>query len=132
MEVSKRQQRRRQIGEVVAHPAVAALPFERALELFLAAQEGSGNSKETYKDYAVAIRLFCSVITALYGHTSIQQVTEADIYGWLAHLRNTPSRFGRPYKSTTIQTYCRDVSVFFHWLVDHHYLAVNPMEQVKK
>lgn len=131
MEVSKRRQRRQQIGELVAHPAVAALPFERALEVFLEAQRGSGHSDETYKDYAVVIRLFCSYMAGKHEYTAIQQVTEADIYGWLAHLRNTPNQRGQPYKSTTIQTYCRDVSVFFHWLIDHRYLAVNPMEHIR-
>ena len=131
MQQSKRQQRRQHLGAVVAHPAVTALSFERALEVFLAAQEGSGNSVETHKDYAAVIRLFYSAMTTLYGHSTMQQVTEADIYGWLAHLRSTPSQWGRPYKSTTLQTYCRNVGIFFRWLVEHRYLAVNPMEQVR-
>jgi site-specific recombinase XerD len=131
MELSKRQQRRQQIGAVVAHPAMAALTFERALEVFLAAQEGAGHSRETYRDYALALRLFWAHMARVHEYTAVQQVTEADIYGWLAHLRNTPSRRGQPYSSRSIQTYSRDVSVFFHWLAAHSYLAVNPMQQIK-
>src|SRR5215469_14207503 len=99
MEPSKRQQRRKQIGEVVVHPAVAALPFERALGVFLSAQEGAGHSRETYRDYALVLRLFWSYIARFHEYTSIQQVTEADLYGWLAHLRKTPSQRGQPYSS---------------------------------
>ena len=131
MELSKRQQRRQQIGEMVAHPAVVALPFERALEVFLAAQEGSGHSRETCSDYEVVIRLFCSFMATAQGYTAIEQVTEADIYGWLAYLRNNPNRWGQPYSSRSIQTYSRDVKVFFRWLIEHRYVAMNPMEQVK-
>src|SRR5215467_10099813 len=113
MEASKRQQRRQQLGEVVAPPAVVELSFERALEVFLAAQEGSGHSRETYRDYATVVRVFWSYMARVHGYTAVQQVSEADLYEWLAYLRHTPSKRGQPYSSRSIETYCRDVQVFF-------------------
>jgi len=61
----------------------------------------------------------------------MSQITETDILGWLSYLRNTRNKQGRPYSSRSIETYSRDVSVFFHWLVQHKHLKVNPMVQIK-
>ncbi len=62
----------------------------------------------------------------------MEQVTEGDILGWLAHLRNSLNRYGRPYSSRTIATYNRNVLTFFHWLVDHRYLTVDPTVRLRE
>jgi len=106
--------------------------FESALEAFLLANDAAGHSKETHKTYRSVVGTFLQYMTDTHKYAAIQQITEPDIIGWLAHLRKSSSMYGRPYSSRTIQTYCRDVSIFFHWLEKHQYLAVNPMGQIKE
>ncbi len=102
-----------------------------SLNAFLTAQDAAGHSKVTHEDYERTIGLFLRYMREVHNYTCIQQVTETNVLEWLAHLRNTPNRLGRPYSSRMIETYCRDVLAFFRWLVQHHYLAINPMAQVK-
>jgi site-specific recombinase XerD len=130
MGLSKRQQKAAK-GKEPTKPVAAPMTLEKALEVFLLAQNAAGHSKATYEDYERVIGLFLRYMAEMHGYTAMKQITEADIVGWLAHLRNTPNRFGRPYSSRSIETYSRDVAVFFHWLVDHNHLKVNPMGKVK-
>ena len=125
--LSKRQQKS---GKAPTEMAVMTL--EKALEVFLLAQDAARHSKETYKDYRSVIGLFLRYMADTHRYTAIKQVTEADVLGWLSYLRNTTSRLGRPYSSRTIETYSRDVMVFFRWLVEHKHLKVNPVARVKK
>ncbi len=113
-------------------PVNKQVSFEKALNAFLTAHEATGNSKETHRDYKIAVSLFIRYMLEKHSYTAVNQVCEPDILEWLAYLRNTTSRLGRPYSPRSIQTYSRDVSVFFHWLVEHKYLRVNPMEAVKE
>lgn len=129
MKVSKR--RKSGDGSVDSSTDVI-ISFEKALEAFLLAQEAAALSRMTYRDYRCVIGLFLRYMAETHGYTAIHQVTEEDVLEWLAHFHSTPSRKGRPYSSRSIETYSRDVSVFFHWLVEHHYLEVNPMAQVRK
>lgn len=128
MRVSKRWQRPE--GQVIAHPGLASTLFEAALDAFLTAQDAAGHSHETKADYKAVVGLFLRYMCETHKYTAIQQITEPDILGWLAHLRTATSSRGKPFSSRSIQTYCRDVTTFFHWLVGHNYLAVNPMANV--
>ena len=112
-------------------PVAASMTLGKALEVFLLAQNAAGHTKATYEDYERIIDLFLRYIAETHGYTVVKQITEADIVGWLAYLRDTRNKFGRPYSSRSIQTYSRDVSVFFHWLVQHTHLHVNPMGKIK-
>jgi site-specific recombinase XerD len=136
MDLSKRrrksvEQEDQETGQIVAHPAVAATTFEAALDAFLNAQNAEGHSKVTQEDYSRVLALFLRYMKDQRGHTNMQQITEGDIYDWLSHLRNNPNRLGKPHSTRTIETYSRSVVAFFNWLERHHYLAINPMAQVK-
>lgn len=128
MRMSKRWQKPE--GQVIAHPGLAATSFEAALDAFLTAQDAAGHSRETKADYSAVVGLFLRYMSETHEYTAVQQITEPDILGWLAHLRTATSTRGKPFSSRSIQTYCRDVTTFFHWLVGHNYLAVNPMANV--
>lgn len=128
MKMSKRWQKPE--GQVIAHPGVASTSFEAALSAFLTAQDAAGHSHETKADYKSVVGSFLCYVSETHHHAAIQQVTEQDILGWLAYLRTATSSRGKPFSSRTIQTYCRDVVTFFHWLLNHNYLAVNPMAKV--
>lgn len=130
MRFSKRQQNAAR--NVVVHPGVEALSFEKALAAFLEAQDASNHSRMTKSDYKTVLGIFLRYMANTHKYTSIQQITEGDILGWMAHLRNSLSSRGTPYKDTTIATYSRDVLTFFHWLVDHRYLAFDPTLQIKE
>jgi site-specific recombinase XerD len=129
MKMSKRRQNTD--GQVIAHPGIASTPFESALEAFLKAQDAAGHSKVTQDDYKRVVKPFLRYMVSERGYTYIQEITEHDIFAWLSYLRNTPNRLNKPYSSRTIETYCRNVLVFFNWLLEHHYLTVNPIAQVK-
>lgn len=129
MKLSKRRQS--ESGQITVHPAVMSTSFESALNAFLVAQDALRHSKITIEDYQRTVKLFIRYMTDKHQYTAIQQVTESDILGWLAYLRNTPNRLGRPYSSRTIETYCRNVLVFFHWLISHNYLVVDPAASIK-
>lgn len=128
----RRAYRERNSEDVIAYPLAKSLSFSKALEIFLQAQDAAFHSKETRQDYRAVISLFIRFMQDSNGYTTVQEVTEADILGWLAHLRNSANRYGRPYSSRTIETYFRDVSVFLNWLTDHKHLSVNPMTMVPK
>ncbi|MHB8600161.1 MAG: tyrosine-type recombinase/integrase [Ktedonobacteraceae bacterium] len=112
-------------------PANKQMSFESALSAFLTSHEAAGNSKETYKNYKLVVGLFINYMQEKYSYTAVSHISEKDILEWLAYLRNTTNRYGRLYSSRSVQTYSRDVSVFFHWLVQHKYLQVNPMAALK-
>jgi len=132
LEFSKRRQKEGQEQAlIVSHPLVAATTFESALNALLTAHDAVGHSKVTLEDYKRTIGLFLRYMADTHGYTHVQQITEHDVLEWLAYLRNTPNRLGRPYSSRTIETYCRTVLVFFHWLVNHNYLVVNPVVQIR-
>jgi len=133
MGLSKRQQKaaKGKKEKEPPKPVVASMTLGKALEAFLLAQNAAGHTKATYKDYERIIGLFLRYMAETHGYTVVKQITEADILGWLAHLRDTLNMFGRPYSSRSVQTYSRDVSVFFHWLVQHDHLKVNPMGKIK-
>ena len=132
-ENSKMSKRRRPKNEnASSEPVVTSMSLDKALEVFLLAQDASGNSKETIKDYKTVVGIFLRYMSEKHHYTAIKQVTEADILEWLSHLRNTSNKQGRPYSSRSIETYSRDVAAFFKWLVAHGHISVNPMEQIKR
>lgn len=128
MKLSKRRQKGD--GQIVNHPAIAATSFEAALDAFVNAQDAAGHSRVTQEDYRRVVSFFLRYMKNEHGYTNVQQITESDIFAWLSHLRNTPTRSGKPYSSRSIETYSRTVFAFFNWLTKHLYLTINPMAQV--
>ena len=129
MKLSKRQEQ--EVGHVMTYPAMASTSFETALDVFLKAQDAMGHSKVSQRSYQYAIGLFLRYMAEAHKYTTVQQITEQDVLGWLSHLRNTLNRRAQLYSSRSIETYYRDVLAFFNWLVGHHYLTVNPMAQIR-
>ena len=127
MKLSKR---RKDVAVDTTFSKANVLTLEKALDVFLKAQHAVGNSIVTQKDYKRVLGLFIRYMSAL-GHTSIDEIEEVDILEWLSHLRSMTSRRGLPLSSRSIETYSRDVSAFFRWLVQHKYLSINPMGQIK-
>jgi len=80
----------------------------------------------------VISNIFLRYIANTCGYTNINQITEADVVDWLSYLRNTTSRIGRAYSSRTIETYSRDVRIFFNWLIEHGYVKSDPMGMIEK
>src|SRR5437667_11006222 len=129
MSEEKKPSKRRQ--KVISEPVAVSMTFEKALEVFLFYQDAVRHSKATQQDYYRVLILFIRYMQETHQYTTIDQVKEADIIEWMAHLRNTTSKRGKPYSSRTIQTYTRDVAVFFNWLAEHKHLEVNSMAQIK-
>jgi site-specific recombinase XerD len=106
------------------------LPFDAALQAFLAGQDAAGHSKISAVDYKRVVGQFLRYMAREHQYTYVQQIQEQDVLEWLAYLRNTTSRLGRPYSSRSIRTYCVDVFAFFNWLYRHEYIDENPVELV--
>ncbi len=123
--------RKKKDSKASREPTVAPMTLEKALEVFLLAQDAMGNSKATLQDYKMVVGIFLRYMSETHKHTAIKQITEADVLGWLSYLRNTTNKQGKPYSSRSIETYSRDVAAFFKWLVEHKHITVNPMAQVK-
>ncbi len=102
------------------------ISFDRALEVFLQAHSGVGHSNATHGDYRCVVGLFVRYMVEERRYTFVQDVTEADVFAWLAYLRTATSKRGKPFSSRSIETYQRDVRVFFSWLVSHGHLDVDP------
>lgn len=132
MRYSKRRQDVTSPTNITELPGVGSLSFEKALSVFIDAQDSMNNSRTTKSDYKTVLGIFLRYMSDTHGYTTIQQITEADILGWLAHLRNSLSKRGQPYSSRSIATYCRGMLAFFHWLIDHRYLAVDPTFGVRE
>lgn len=131
MKLSKRRQNVT-TTKLSIEPGKPSLTFENALSAFLQAQDATGHSKATQADYKAVVTIFLRYMTDTHGYTLIQQIKETDILGWLAHLRNSNTVYGRPYSSRSILTYSRDVLTFFRWLVSHKYIGSNPAANVKE
>jgi site-specific recombinase XerD len=119
--------KRRQAG----HQEESSLSLDDALRLFLLSQGGLGHSNITSIDYKCAINLFLRYIRSEMGYSFVNEIKEEDILVWLSHLRETPSRLGRPFSSRSILAYYRDVRVFFNWLAEHGHVEVNPFAELK-
>ena len=91
-----------------------------------------GHSCLNKKDYKAVLGIFTRYMVATHGYTSIHLVKESDILGWLVYLRETKNANGKPYSPTSIVTYCRYVLTFFHWLVEHRYLTVDPTVKIRE
>ncbi|HEY3993574.1 MAG TPA: tyrosine-type recombinase/integrase [Ktedonobacteraceae bacterium] len=99
---------------------------------YIIAHDAGGHSKYTMRNYRSVISRFLQYMTAERGYTTIDQIEENDILEWLADLRGSISSRGGDYSPRTIQSYCRDVIAFFHWLVQHGHLEVNPVAQIRE
>ena len=106
------------------------ITLDEALSFFIKAHDASGHSEETKKDYYYSVRPLLRYMSETFHYKTIGEIKESDIIDWLSFLRNTTSKLGRPYSSRSIETYCRDVKVFFQWLVRHNYLKSNPMTNI--
>src|SRR6266487_46356 len=104
------------------------MTFDEALEAYISSHSAKGDSKYTMKNYRSVIRRFSRYMADIRGHITVDQVSEPDVDAWLSELRLLKSSRGKPYSSHSIQTYCRDVLIFFHWLVDHGHLEMNPLD----
>ncbi len=129
MKLSKRRQN---VNASEVKPAAASLTFEKALEVFLIGHKAAGHSDETYADYRSVVGSFIRYMQNTHKYDFVHQVTEADILAWLAYLRTAINAYGRPYSSRSIQTYCRDVLGFFHWLIAHQYLTFDPTVNIRE
>lgn len=130
MRYSKR--RKNIASKVVNQSEHAFLSFDKALNTYLQALEAANRSRETIKDYKAIIRIFLHYMREEHEYTSLHQIKEADILGWLAHLRNSLNQYKRPYSSRTIATYNRGVLIFFRWLVKHQYLSFDPTTEIEE
>lgn len=124
--------RRDVLVEVIAHPGVTDLTFEKAVSVFVQGKEAKGCSRVALHDYKTAVNIFLRYMVEKHDYIMIADIAERDILEWLAYLRNTNSSRGKPYSSRSIQTYCRHVLVFFQWLLTHEYIVFNPAAKIKE
>ena len=127
----KYSKRRRGLEQKQESAQPVMTPFDKALKAFLDGQDAAGHSKISWRDYKCVVGLFLRHMSGVHQYTCIEEITEADVLGWLACLRNGVSRRGKPYSSRSIQTYSIYVFTFFSWLHQHGYVDFNPAAGLK-
>ncbi|MBX5458776.1 MAG: tyrosine-type recombinase/integrase [Thermogemmatispora sp.] len=97
------------------------------MKTYLLAHKARGHSWRTLEDYERTLRLFFRYLETERGKCSIEQITAEDFHAWLAFLREGKSQRGQLYSSRSLQTYARNVLVYFRWLERQQYLQINPL-----
>jgi len=131
MKVSKRR-RVPDESEQLVSSSKSSLTFDKSLEIFLSSQEARRHSKYTLNGYKYTLRGFFAYMSDQFSYTDLEQIMENDVLAWLAYLRTAIASTGKPYSSKSIQTYCRNVISFFHWMSQHDHLSVNPISQLRE
>ncbi|GER86186.1 tyrosine recombinase XerD [Dictyobacter vulcani] len=114
------------------HTVGSGLTLHEALEVFLLSHDARGHSKNTSIHYRGPLRKLLNYLSTNYHYKTIDQVEEVAVLGWLAHIRSVNNSWGKPYSSRSVQAFTRCVIAFFHWLVQHDHLQVNPIAQLKE
>lgn len=63
--------------------------------------------------------------------TDLGELELDHLRAWLVWLRNTPTQYGRPRSSKTIETYCRQLLAFVRWCFAEGILDHNPAARLK-
>src|SRR5262249_30699062 len=101
---------------------------QRALEHYLIWHEAEGHSRKTELVYHKTLRPFFAYLKDEQQVEDLGDLTLEHLRAWLVWLRNTPGPHDRPRSSKTIETYCRQVKAFLHWLSVEELLEHNPAE----
>lgn len=108
----------------------ASTGVERAIEDYLADQEGGNHSAKTLEWHRTALGLLKSFLKEERAITLVGEVDAPDINAWFVHLRKTPGGHGKMRRERTVQTYARSARAFFHWLVRQEIIERNPFDRV--
>jgi len=104
--------------------------LERAIEDYLADQEGGNHSHKTLEWHRTALGLLKSFLREERALALVGEIDAPDINAWFVHLRKTPGGHGKIRSERTIQTYARSARAFFHWLVRCEIIDRNPFDRV--
>jgi len=104
---------------------------QRALEHYLIWHEAEGHSRKTELVYHKTLRPFFAYLKDEQQIEDLGDLTLEHLRAWLVWLRNTPGPHDRPRSSKTIESYCRQVKAFLHWLYLEELLDHNPAERLK-
>jgi integrase/recombinase XerD len=100
------------------------------IEEYVQDHEGGNHSAKTVEWHRTALGLMRTYFEEELEITQIDEVEGPDISAWFSHLRKTPGANGKIRSERTIQTYARSARAFFHWLVHHGTVTVNPFDRV--
>jgi site-specific recombinase XerD len=104
--------------------------LERAIEDYLADQEGGNHSHKTLEWHRTALGLLKSFLREERTLALVGEIDAPDINAWFVYLRKTPGGHGKIRSERTIQTYARSARAFFHWLVRCEIIDRNPFDRV--
>jgi len=105
--------------------------LQRAMEHYLIWHEAEGHSRKTELVYRKTLRPFFACLNDEQQIDDLGNLTLEHLRAWLVWLRNTPGPHDRPRSSKTIESYCRQVKAFLHWLYVEELLDHNPAERLK-
>jgi site-specific recombinase XerD len=101
------------------------------MEHYLIWHEAEGHSRKTEPVYRKTLRPFFAYLKEEQQVEDLGDLTLEHLRAWLVWLRNTPGPHDRPRSSKTIESYCRQVKAFLHWLYVEELLDHNPAERLK-
>jgi len=104
-----------------------ALTIERTIQSYLQEQRANERSRKTMEWHQTALGLFQQYLVDERHLHLLCQITEAEVRGWVAFLRTTPSTKDTTRSAGTIATYARSVRAFCHWAVRNGHLESLPI-----
>jgi len=103
--------------------------FEQYIPLFEKYLQGLGYRKSTVDSNILSVRLFAGYLRVMKKHTPAE--TDArDLTGYILHLRESLTRYGRPYTAGTINSRMSALRHFFRFLYRSGFILLNPAEDV--
>ncbi len=103
--------------------------FEQYIPLFEKYLHGLGYSKSTIDSNLLSVKLFARYSRVMKKHTPAE--TDArDLTGYILYLRESVTRYGKPYTAGTINSRMSSLRHFFRFLYRSEFILMNPAEEI--
>lgn len=114
----------------LAKKIAPSMTVTQAIRAFRDYQDSKGYTEATQESYKKVLVLIDRYLASRHQIVEVDQVGEPHLRQWLIDLRHEPGRYGER-SSKTIQTYCRHMRPFFHWLYEQGYIETDPTDRIK-
>jgi site-specific recombinase XerD len=102
------------------------MSIEQAVQEYLERQRKSQRRPKTLQWHQTALQLFQHYLLEECQCVSLDQISEGEVCGWIAFLRERPTARGLFRSTGTVQSYARSVRAFCQWMVRRKYLPRSP------
>jgi site-specific recombinase XerD len=104
--------------------------IEQAIQDYLYEQESKPRRPKTLEWHQRALGLLQEYLLTEHQCIRLDQITPAQVTGWLAWLPQAPSLRRHPCSAHTVQSYVRSARAFCQWAVRHRLLHATPFARL--